>query len=142
MPASRQRGQRKGTNLSVSVLDDQRYESIRTKPKTFEFHLAKALFPQRKITAKALAKMISSRIPGSGKYNIIFHLRDDLAGAVTDEVNKAWRKRSNTAGHWFLVRHHGSRSTAEARAGQAIPQGQVSSAEIDAALAGATSMRR
>lgn len=144
MPALQHRGQRKATDLSVGmhVLDDQEYESLRNKPKTFEFHLATALFPRGKITAKAVARMVSHRIPGSGKYNFIFHLRGDLAGAVTDELTKAWREIPNPDGHWFLVPHNGNRSTAEARAGQAIPHGQVSSAEIDAALAGATSVRR
>lgn len=142
MPASRHRGDRNTTGPAVGVLNDRDYERLRNEPKTFEFHLATALFPRHKITAKAVARMVSHRIPDSGKYNIIFHLQGHLADTVAKELSKVWCEIPNNAGQLFLVPHHGNRITAEARTGKIRPQGLVSSAEIDAALAGATSARR
>lgn len=118
----------------MKIVSEQEYESIRKEPKTFEFHLARALFPDREITEDEVVKMVSKKLPTKGKYNVILHVSNKIIDKVMDELIMASCEFS-PLGKWYVFPRYETIEEVEERIRKVIPIGLVKSSEIDASLA-------
>ncbi|MES2921755.1 MAG: hypothetical protein V4819_09415 [Verrucomicrobiota bacterium] len=119
----------------MKVLDELGYKELFKQPNTIEIHLASALFPNGKITAGRLKKILVGKVPKSGQYKAVVHFGHQLESELTVPLRRARLELPNTQGEWFIMPHQVNRRAAGERVRTLAPKGRVKSSDIDIALA-------